>query len=186
MSAVAQPDDVTLRPIRRAEYDRLVEEGWFEGEPIELLGGMLVEMSPEGVDHAWIIQELNRLLTRGLPDHLTLRVGNPWVAGDLSEPEPDFAVVARADYRRAHPDTALLLIEVSWSSRRKDLGTKARIYARAGVERYWVIDIEHRLVHVHTGPGPDGYGHVERRPFEDTLDAAGVAVCLARIMDETP
>lgn len=186
MAAAARPDDLALRPLTRAEYDRLVEEGWFEGEQIELLEGMLVEMSPEGTLHAWIIQELNRILARGLPDHLRLRVGNAWAASDLSEPQPDFAVVPRDDYRGAHPGVAVLLIEVSWSSRRKDLGAKARIYARAGVERYWVVDIEHRVVHEHTGPSPDGYGHVEQRSFDETLDAAGVPVCLARIVDDAP
>lgn len=186
MNAAAHPDDLQLRPITRAEYDRLVRDGWFAGEPIELLEGMLVEVSPEGEDHTWIIQELCRLLTLGLPDHLRVRGGHPWIAGELSEPEPDVAVVPRADYRREHPSVAALLIEVSASSRRKDLGTKALIYARAGVPRYWVVDIAHRVVHEHTDPGPGGYQRVDRRPFEDVLDVSGVELCLARILDEEP
>jgi Putative restriction endonuclease len=63
-----------LRPLRRAEYDQLVDQGAFDDEKIELIEGVLVEMSPEGTDHAWVIQQLNKVLTRALPEHLALRV----------------------------------------------------------------------------------------------------------------
>ena len=36
------------------------------------------------------------------------------------------------------PGSALLVIEVAVSSQRRDLRVKPRIYARAGVPRYWV------------------------------------------------
>jgi Uma2 family endonuclease len=186
VSAAARPDDLDLRPISRAEYDRLLADGWFEGERIELLEGMLVEMRPEGPEHAWVVQELNRLLATSLPDHLRVRVAHPWVAGDLSEPEPDLAVVPKGDYRRSHPATAVVLIEVSGSSRGKDLGSKTTIYARAGAERYWVIDLVARLVHDHTSPSAGGYERVMQHPFEQTLDVAGIEVCLARIVDDHP
>jgi Uma2 family endonuclease len=186
MSAAARPDDLDLRPISRVEYDRLLADGWFEGERIELLEGMLVEMSPEGPEHAWVVQELNRLLTTGLPAHLRVRVANPWAASDLSEPEPDIAVVPKGDYRRSHPATAVVLMEVSGSSRSKDLGSKAKTYARAGAERYWVIDLVARLVHEHTSPTAGGSSSVTQHPFEQALEVAGVEVCLARIVDDRP
>lgn len=175
-SASAWDRELQVRPLRRSEYDRLVDEGVFDDERIELLEGMLVEMSPEGTEHAWIIQELTRCLARGLPEELRLRVAAPWAASDVSEPEPDCAVVPVGDYWVDHPSVALLLIEVSRSSRRKDLGLKARIYGAAGVPSYWVVDVERRVVHVHQEPTGDGYGRVERHPFTATLDAAGVAV----------
>lgn len=185
MSAAARPDDLDLRPISRAEYDRLVAEGWFEGERIELLEGLLVGMSPEGPEHSWVIQELNRLIARGLPDHLRVRVAHPWAASDVSEPEPDLAVVPAGDYRRAHPGIAVLLIEVSGTSRRKDLGSEALVYARAGAERYWVIDLVERLVHDHTEPGPEGYGRVVRVPFDEPMEVtAGLTVHIADILEE--
>ena len=55
----------------------------------------------------------------------------PIAVSDLSEPEPDlYVTVPRSTYRAAHPTTATLVIEVSHTSRRRDLGIKARIYAR--------------------------------------------------------
>ncbi|HEY4409700.1 MAG TPA: Uma2 family endonuclease, partial [Acidimicrobiia bacterium] len=185
--SAARPDDLDLRPISRAEYDRLVAEGWFEGERIELLEGLLVEMSPEGPEHAWVIQQLNRILARGLPDQLQVRITHPWAAGDLSEPEPDIAVVPTGDYRRAHPARAVLLIEVSGSSRRKDLGSKATVYAAAGAERYWVVDLVERVVHDHREPSADGYHRVGRRSFDDPLEVVpGLTVSLAASVDDSP
>lgn len=167
-----------IRPLRRDEYDQLVLAGAFEDERIELLDGVLVQMSPEGTEHAWIIQLLTRLLARGLPEQLALRVAAPWVAGERSQPEPDLAVIPAVDYRRAHPGAAVLVIEVSRSSLVKDLGFKARIYAAAGVPEYWVIDVEASAVHRHTEPSPEGYRSVERHGAGAILDAAGVPVRL--------
>lgn len=174
--------ELQVRPLKRREYDRLVDEGVFDDERIELLEGTLIEMSPEGTEHAWIIQELNRLLTRGLPDELRLRVAAPFAANNVSEPEPDCAVVPVGDYWVDHPSVALLLIEVSRSSRRKDLGLKARIYGAAGVPSYWVVDLERRVVHVHQEPTGDGYGRVEQHPFTATLDAVGVEVSFGHLL----
>ncbi len=82
-----------------------------------------------------------------------------------------------------HPDTAILLVELSFSSLAKDLGPKAWIYARAGVPTYWVIDLRRRQVHVHTEPGPEGYGRLEVLPFDAPLEVGGVTVVLADLLD---
>lgn len=167
-----------VRPLRRVEYDRLVDQGAFEDESIELIEGALVHMSPEGADHAWVIQKLTKLFARNLPDHLALRVTHPWAASDLSEPEPDLAVVPEANYRRAHPSEARLLVEVARSSRRKDLGIKASVYAAAGVPEYWVVDLAHGVLVRHTGPGPDGYGDVTTHGASESLTVEGMVVDL--------
>lgn len=171
----------SIRPLRRSEYDQLVELGAFDDEPIELLEGVLVRMSPEGTPHSWIIQELNRLLVRGLPDHLRLRVGHPFAASGWSEPEPDLAVVPADDYRRDHPVRALLVIEVSRSSLRKDLDVKADLYARSGVPEYWVVDVAAAVVHVHRQPTPDGYRDVVAFGAGARLDACGVVVAVSEV-----
>jgi Uma2 family endonuclease len=60
-------------------------------------------------------------------------------------------VVPAGDYGARHPDSALLVIEVASSSLRDDLERKARLYARAQVEEYWVIDVAAGSVTVHLG-----------------------------------
>jgi Uma2 family endonuclease len=109
------------------------------------------------------VARLNRWLVRGLPgDAHTVRIGSPVTMRPLSEPQPDFAVVDAGDSTwTAHPERAHLLVEVSMSSLRKDRVRKARIYAEHSIPRYWIVDLVHLCVLVHTDPGPEGYGSVE-------------------------
>lgn len=129
-----------MRPLRRIEYEVLVEQGMFgEGEHVQLLDGELVEMSPQGAAHAAVVESLTELLVPALLGKARVRVQLPFAAGDASEPEPDVAVVSAATTRHRHPDSALLVIEVAEISLSVDLGRKARIYAQARVTEYWVI-----------------------------------------------
>ena len=82
-----------FRPLRRVEYDKLIELGAFQGEHIELLEGQLVPMSPIGPPHSSTMQRLNALLLPALLGRATVRIQDPFAAHDLSEPEPDVAVV---------------------------------------------------------------------------------------------
>jgi Uma2 family endonuclease len=145
------------RPLLRREYDRLVELGVFEDQRIELLGGVLVEMSPQGTAHSAAATMLAQRLIRQLDERAVVRVQMPFAASEVSEPEPDVAVVPCQSYARAHPSEAYLLVEVCDSSAAKDHGLKARLYAAAGVPEYWVVDVSKRRVTVHTEPSPDGY-----------------------------
>src|SRR5450631_913480 len=115
----------SVRPLHRREYDRLVELGSFDEERIELLRGMLVGMSPQGAEHADVVHRLAALLARGFGDRAVVRTHSPLALGEDSEPEPDVAVLAPGDYSREHPSTALLVIEVSDTSLRKDRAIKA-------------------------------------------------------------
>jgi hypothetical protein len=50
------------RPVRREEYERMIGAGFFRGERIELIHGVIVEISPQNAPHADVIQALTRLL----------------------------------------------------------------------------------------------------------------------------
>src|SRR5690349_2705827 len=54
-------DPREVRRLKRTEYDRLVDEGFFEDERIELLKGFLVAKEPQGADHASVTRRLHRL-----------------------------------------------------------------------------------------------------------------------------
>jgi Uma2 family endonuclease len=45
-----------------------------------------------------------------------------------------------------------LLVEVSDSTVKFDLSTKAALYARAGIVEYWVVDLKGRSLIVHREP----------------------------------
>jgi Uma2 family endonuclease len=146
-----------LRPLKRREFDRLVELGFFEDENIELLNGMLVAVSPPGAEHSQAIRRLNELFVRGVGDRAAVQCQLPIGASDDSEPQPDIAVVPRGDYFRDHPTRALLIIEVADSSLRKDRLLKGTLYARSGIPEYWIVNVRDRLVEVYRNPRDGEY-----------------------------
>jgi Uma2 family endonuclease len=180
LEAVARDPLVRQRGLTREQYDVLVEAGHFEGQPVELLEGVLVEAVPQGVPHASAIEELDRHLNRRLPEPWRVRVQLPLAAGDRSEPEPDLAVTQRT--LGVHPSTAALVIEVAGSTQRTDLAHKPLIYAAARVEQYWDDDLARREVVVHTEPGEAGYASVRRLPWTTPLSALGVDVALDALL----
>jgi len=150
-----------VRPLRRVEYDKLVEAGVFEDERVELLYGIIIRMSPIGPPHASAVAALNELLILRLAGRASVRVQSSIEASDDSQPEPDVAVVPRNNYRQAHPSDALLIIEVADSSLTKDRGIKAKLYAECGVPEYWVVNVRDDLVEVHTEIVGGAYTRVE-------------------------
>ncbi len=183
MSTVAiDPDPlVRQRGLTRRHWESLVAAGLLEGERVELVEGMIVEMVPQGDQHAYLTTELTHHLVRGVPEPWRVRVQMPLAATDSSEPEPDLAVVRPAG--TSHPTTATLVVEVAASSQRMDLVRKPAVYAAAGVEHYWVIDIPAGQVVVHTEPGAQGYATVRRLPWDSPLTVLGVDVDLAALAD---
>jgi Uma2 family endonuclease len=141
-----------LRPLRRPEFERMVEEGLFRDERVELPQGMLVELSPQGTRHAAVTQRLTETLVPPLVGPASVRIRLPLSVSQGSLPEPDVAVVARGDYDQAHSATAFLVVEVAESSLNKDRLVKADLYAAAGVQEYWIVDLTSAIVEVRTDP----------------------------------
>lgn len=183
-SSVDDMPEVRVRPLRRAEYDVLVEQGMLtEQDRIELLDGELVAMSPQNAPHAGLVEALNERLMPALAGTARVRVQLPFAAGEHSEPEPDVAIVPADEPRDRHPERALHVVEVADTTARLDLVRKSRIYAAAGVPTYWVIDIGDQVVHVHTGPSDTGYGTVTQHGPDELLDACGARLTLRALMN---
>lgn len=145
----------TIRPLSRAEYDRMVALGWFEDERIELLHGVLVKMSPQGPRHVSITRNLIELLVPAIRKRAQVQAQGPLALSDDSEPEPDVALVPREyDELPAH---AYLVIEVADSSLGKDRGVKARLYAVAGIPEYWIVNVVDRSVEVYRAARDGAY-----------------------------
>jgi Uma2 family endonuclease len=158
-----------LRPILRVEYEELADSGRFDDERVELLYGALVRMSPVKPDHDGVIQRLTHLLVRALYPRAAVRIQSSFAASDLSEPQPDVAVVPPGDYLDAHPTEAWLLVEVAGSSLRKDTGIKARLYAECGVPEYWVVDLAANVVDVYTDVAEGRYTRSTQRSKSDRV-----------------
>jgi Uma2 family endonuclease len=148
----------TRRWIRR-EYGRLVDLGVLhEDEPIELLEGRLVVAEPQRSPHAAAIDFAADALRRAFGPGWRVRVRLPLALGHASEPEPDVAVVRgeARDYLAEHPTTAALVVEIADASLGLDRRVKARIYARAEIADYWVVNLVDRVVEVHRDPAGAG------------------------------
>lgn len=158
------------------EFQQMVDSGALEDLRVELIDGLLVDMSPPSPEHDGGIIYLNMLFARGIDwDRYQLRPQMALTIGN-SAPQPDLAVVRAGTEQPYYPATAELVIEVSRSSLRRDLIVKPRIYASADVKEYWVIDVDNQRVLVHREPSADVYRSVEELRAGDPLDASVVGV----------
>jgi Uma2 family endonuclease len=187
VAAAFDPPYIESQPVRllsRREYDRLVDLGWFVDEPIELLRGVLVTMSPQGRAHASAIEFFNEQLVLQLGGQHGVRPQLPLAADDWSEPEPDLAVVRKDPSLRDHPSEALLVIEIAASSIAIDRGLKRTIYAEVGIPEYWIVDVNGRTVEVHTRPDGGYYSSGQILRDGDMLRPTllpQIAICVAEI-----
>ncbi len=151
---------MTTYPVRtrrwtRKEYDRLVEVGvLLEDEPIELIAGQLIVAEPKGSPHATAVSLTADALRAAFGPGWVVREQDPVALDDESEPEPDVVVVpgARRDYRAEHPSRPALVVEVTESSLAFDRRDKGSLYARAGVEDYWIVNLQRRVLEVYRQP----------------------------------
>lgn len=148
--------------IRRETFDKMIDAGCFTaGERIQLLEGVLVQMSPQKGSHARTIVHVSKLLHRAIGDRADVASQLPFDASDYSKPEPDLALWTPASPRDPIPTCPLLVIEVSDTTLRLDRRVKAPIYGAAGVPEYWIINLAQVCVERHTQPHPAGYRLVE-------------------------
>jgi Uma2 family endonuclease len=147
------------RPLTVDEYHDLLKIGALtSGAPYEFLEGWLIPKKSRNPAHDLSLSLVNKVVSRVLPPEWFARVQSAITTPD-SEPEPDVAVVLSPERRNAdhHPEPSEigLVIEVSDSSLPEDRTIKSRIYARAGIGEYWIINLADRQIEVYTVPsGP--------------------------------
>ena len=153
MASMIGPD-VKTRPLRRVEYERLVNLGMFDNERLELLDGSLVVQEPQGSWHAALVGQIGQVLQAAFGAGWHARLHAPLALDAESEPEPDVAIAAgdHRDYLRAHPSMAALVVEVADSSLRPDRRLKGGLYARAGLEEYWIVNLVDGTLEVYRQP----------------------------------
>lgn len=145
-----------------AEYHRMVETGVLASdEPVELVAGQILRMSPQKTPHATAVTLTRLLLEKLLGEQVLVRTQLPVTLSDRSEPEPDVAVVI-ADplrYLDHHPLPAeiYLIIEIADTTLNKDCVLKAKDYAQFGIQDYWVLDLNQRQLHVFRDPTSASY-----------------------------
>ena len=174
--------DPSIHRMTVEEYEQFVADR--DLEDVELIDGVVYDVSPEFTLHACTIAVLFELLQKHYPGRSVLPAGsvriddrclwNPDVY--VLDVDPDFDFPRYAD--AAH---VLLAVEVSLTSWSRDTGIKLAAYARNRIPEYWVIDPrpDGRLVRCRD-PQPDAdppvYGSVVTVPLPDGRRSIGQAI----------
>lgn len=141
------------------DYHQMIAVGLLCDRRVELLEGDIVEMSPVEPIHDDIGDELAAYLRSKLSARAKIRECKA-VTLPTSEPQPDIAIVENRRYGDHHPypENIYLLIEIAKSRPARDLETKRQIYAKAGIQEYWVLNLAAQ----------------ELRVFRDIVQAGGI------------
>lgn len=143
-------------PITVKQYHALIDAGELkDDDPVELLEGVLVFQMPKKPIHWIITRRLRRILEQmSLTGHF-IHSQDPITTLE-SEPEPDIAIIEgeEDDYLENNPppEKVKLVVEVSDTTLEHDRGIKRRVYARAGIPIYWIVNVGKRVVEVYSQP----------------------------------
>jgi len=152
---------VPAEPIHRLsveQYRKMALAGILTPDDrVELLEGWLVKKMTKNPPHRIATRKTRVALEEVIPGGWYVDSQEPIVTGD-SEPEPDATVIRgkTEDYADRNPPAAhvALVVEVADASLLRDRQLKARIYARAGIPCYWILNLADRRLEVYTSPAP--------------------------------
>ncbi len=171
-SGADQNGQPTLHRWTRKRYEQAVETGVFdENDRVELVNGILVEMSPQSSRHSASITLADEAIRKVMPTTWLIRTQLPLSLDTVSQPEPDIAVVdgSPRDFVDAHPETALLVVEVSDRTLDFDRHDKQAVYARAGIPVYWIVNLKEKVLEVYEEPSGERYRTVRTFDQEDEV-----------------
>jgi len=158
----------------------MVEAGIIGGEePIELIGGELIVVVPQGPRHRVLRDVVRDVLANGLEPGFHVSTEVPLQVRDDSLPEPDVAILRGnvRDHATRHPggSDAVLVVEIAITSHALDR-QKADLYAAAGVPAYWLIDVPSRRVEVYSEVDESArYGSIRLAAANETLTVPALA-----------
>ncbi|MEG4849518.1 Uma2 family endonuclease [Microcoleus sp. B5-D4] len=174
-TVAAIPNDLIWR-LSIEQYHAIIQAGILtDDDSVELLEGWLVFKMPKNPPHRVTTRLVRTALENILPAGWYVDSQEPITLSN-SEPEPDIVVV-RGDTRQyldRHPgaEDIALIIEVSDTTLQRDRTVKKRIYARAGIAIYWIVNLVEGLVEVYSQPLVE----VEQPDYSQRLDFGRSAV----------
>jgi|ERR1044071_892076 Uma2 family endonuclease len=152
----------SLRRLTTSEYEQMIAAGIFnEDDRVELLEGVIVEMSPKGMRHATSTDRAARHFIRLLGDRVIVRNQNPIRLNDYSEPGPDLVLAALEEFeyanRHPQPEDIYLVLEVADTTLAYDRHHKGSSYAAAGIAQYLILNVSEMEIEDYREPSADGY-----------------------------
>ena len=136
------------------EYSKMGKAGILPERGVELIEGEIINtMSPIGSKHLASTNRINRFFTKLLDEAAIVSIQNPVVLNENSEPEADVAILKPRDdfYENKKPEAAdtFFIIEVSDSTYQYDVEVKLPMYAKAGIEEAWIINLKKKQIEIY-------------------------------------
>jgi Uma2 family endonuclease len=141
-----------------------------EDENFELIEGEIVPMQTKPHMHELIKSALNLAIAPVIPRGLWLGVETTIYLTPKTFVEPDLVVYPRGlELESVKGSDIVLAIEVALTTLAYDLGLKSRLYARHGVQEFWVVDAAARRTYIHAAPWGEAWTAISERGPEDVL-----------------
>jgi Uma2 family endonuclease len=171
------PDLPPRRAFNVEDIRRMIEIGVLaEDENIELVEGEIVVMAAKSYAHERVKTALARALILAAPADVEVTIEATIEFSPNILLEPDIAVFPRSRMRKSDAGFITLdqggcslLIEVAASSLNYDRGRKATLYAKLGIQEFWVVDVNARCTWVYDRPSSAGWAPAVKRGADDVL-----------------
>ncbi len=156
------------------EYHKMAEAGILgHKDRVELIQGEILHMSPIGSKHSAVVSRIMHLFVTTFTDKATVQVQGAIQIEKYSEPEPDILLLKQREdfYYNQLPqaEDVLLLVEVSDLTLSFDKDVKLSIYAEAGIQEYWIVDINANQILMHSSPEGNIYKEIKIMTREDNI-----------------
>lgn len=175
-----------VEPLTTEQYLRMIEAGILDSAKVELIGGQITPMAPAGPEHNSSLMQLTRLFAQ-IVDRYFLLVQGTVVITEGQVFDPDFALLRLkpGGYKRAHarPSDIALVVESAASSLTKDRHVKLPIYAAAGIQEYWIVDLERELLTAYRDPEEQRYNSSQSMSGDDKISPLACPELTIRVGD---
>jgi Uma2 family endonuclease len=162
-----------------SQYDQMIRDGMIgENDRVELIEGLLVTKMGRNRPHIVAGNLGLEALTRIVPQGWYVAKEDPVAVSEWSKPEPDLAVVRgkAKDYldRDVTAADVALVVEIAESSLLSDRSEMTKVYAKAAIPVYWIVNLVDRQIEVYTEPSQEGYrSRQDLTPGQDVLVVIG-------------
>lgn len=177
MNAVTPLERPTAIKLTIADYELLNRSGALGNYgKSQLIEGVIVALSPQLRAHVYAKNELAYRLRRAAE---TANTGVAVLVEGTVElppnnlPDPDICLTDQPQGAGYIPAESIkLIVEVSDSSLKIDLTTKADLYAGHAIPEYWVVDLPNRTIHQFWSPTVEGFSEQRTVAFGHRVEAA--------------
>jgi len=185
--------DAESYPLRklwtRSECEATGRLGIVDLDRHELIDGRLIVKPGKRNPEMWAVNMLVSWLRGAYGSPFVVQAPSILVHPEDSptnEPDPDAVVLNRSLLemdRLPGPEELMLVAEVSGEWLGFDLSVKGRLYARAGIAEYWILDLNERRVIVQRRPEDGGY--LERLAYseDEMVSTLGASDLSTRVGD---